>query len=63
MIDNNAIFIEKVLEGIPEWLQVIRSKEKRITPHELYLIRKIKSEAEIILAENERVYIESEADR
>ena len=55
MIDNNNIaFVEKVLEDIPEWLQIIRSKEKKITPHEIYLIRKIRSEVEIILAERER---------
>lgn len=52
-MDNNIAFVEKVLEDIPEWLQIIRSKEKKITPHEIYLIRKIRSEAEIILADSE----------
>ncbi len=52
-MDNNLVFVEKVLEDILDWLQIIRSKEGKITPHEIYLIRKIKSEAEIILAESE----------
>ena len=47
----DGVFVEKVLEAIPHWIQIIRNKGEKITPKEAYLLKKIQYEVENALAE------------
>ena len=51
MINIDEKFVDKVLEDIPSWLQILRCK-KSITLYEITLLQKIISNAENIIFDN-----------
>ena len=52
MLNIDEEIVDKLLEDIPNWLQLLRNKG--ITPFEKTLVSKIRQEAETLLKDYER---------